>query len=133
MGETTLRMTNISKNFAGVHALRNVRFDLHGGEVHALLGENGAGKSTLVKVITGVHQPDTGEIYMNDRRIHLTDPREATALGIAAIYQELSIFPALDIAENIFIGRRPTLASGLVNWRKMYRDAEQLLNSLGVH
>ncbi len=71
MSENTLRLTNISKSFAGVHALRGVQFDLRSGEVHALLGENGAGKSTLVKVITGVHQPDTGEIYLNGRRIHL--------------------------------------------------------------
>ena len=108
MSESILRMTNISKSFAGVHALRGVQLDLRPGEVHALLGENGAGKSTLVKVITGVHQPDTGEIYLNDQRIHLADPREATQLGISAIYQELSIFPDLDIAENIFVGRRPT-------------------------
>ncbi len=133
MSETILRMTNISKSFAGVHALRGVQFELCPGEVHALLGENGAGKSTLVKVITGVHQPDTGEIYFNDQHIHLTDPREATALGISAIYQELSIFPDLDIAENIFVGRRPTRAGGLVDWRKMYREAAALLDSLGVH
>ncbi len=110
-----------------------MQLELRPGEVHALLGENGAGKSTLVKVITGVHQPDTGEIYLNDQRIHLADPREATALGISAIYQELSIFPDLDIAENIFVGRRPTRAGGLVDWRKMYREAEALLDSLGVH
>ena len=133
MNETTLRMTNISKSFAGVHALHGVQLELHSGEVHALLGENGAGKSTLVKVITGVHQPDTGEIYLNDRRIHFGDPREAAAHGISAIYQELSIFPDLDIAENIFVGRRPTLVSGLVDWRKIYRESEKLLSSLGIH
>jgi len=133
MSENILRLTNVSKSFAGVHALRGVHFELRPGEVHALLGENGAGKSTLVKVITGVHQPDTGEIYLNDQRIHLADPRQATALGISAIYQELSTFPDLDIAENIFAGRRPIMASGLVDWRRMYRDAEQLLSSLGVH
>lgn len=137
MSETTLRMTNISKSFAGVHALRNVQFELHGGEVHALLGENGAGKSTLVKVITGVHQPDTGEIYLDDaaggRQVYVADPREATALGIAAIYQDLSIFPDLDIAENIFIGRQPTRASKLLDWPKLYQEAGRLLESLGVH
>ncbi len=133
MSESILRMTNISKSFAGVHALRGVQLELRPGEVHALLGENGAGKSTLVKVITGVHQPDTGEIYLNDRRIHLTDPREATTLGISAIYQELSMFPDLDIAENIFVGRRPTRRGGLIDWRKMYRASEELLSSLGVH
>jgi rhamnose transport system ATP-binding protein len=132
MSETILRLTNISKSFSGVHALRGVHLELRPGEVHALLGENGAGKSTLVKVITGVHQPDTGEIFFNDQHVQFTDPREATALGIAAIYQELSIFPDLDIAENIFVGRRPTRASGLVDWRKMYREAEALLDSLGV-
>ena len=132
MSEAILRMTNISKSFSGVHALRGVQLELRPGEVHALLGENGAGKSTLVKVITGVHQPDTGEIYLNGQRLHLTDPREATALGISAIYQELSIFPDLDIAENIYVGRRPTRAGGLIDWRRMYRDAEALLNSLGV-
>ncbi len=133
MSKNTLRLTNISKSFAGVHALRGVQLELHSGEVHALLGENGAGKSTLVKVITGVHQPDTGEIYLNDRRIHLADPRAAAAQGISAIYQELSIFPDLDIAENIFVGRRPTRFKGWVDWRKIYRESEQLLNSLGVH
>ncbi len=133
MSDTILQMTNISKSFSGVHALRGVHLELRPGEVHALLGENGAGKSTLVKVITGVHQPDSGEIYFNAQRIHLTDPREATALGISAIYQELSIFPDLDIAENIFVGRRPKRAGGLVDWRRMYREAGALLDSLGVH
>lgn len=133
MSETILRMTNISKSFAGVHALRGVQLELHPGEVHALLGENGAGKSTLVKVITGVHQPDTGEIYLNEQPVHLADPREAALYGIAAIYQELSIFPDLDIAENIFVGRRPVAAGGVVDWRKMYREAELLMGSLGVH
>jgi len=133
MSESILRTTNISKSFAGVHALRGVQLELRPGEVHALLGENGAGKSTLVKVITGVHQPDIGEIYLNDQRIHLADPREATQLGISAIYQELSMFPDLSIAENIFVGRRPIRKGGLIDWRKMYRESEELLSSLGVH
>jgi rhamnose transport system ATP-binding protein len=133
MSDTILRLVNITKSFAGVHALRSVQLDLHPGEVHALLGENGAGKSTLVKVITGVHQPDAGEIYLDDQRIILADPREATKHGISAIYQELSIFPDLDIAENIFVGRRPTVGAGVVDWRKMYRESEKLLDQLGVH
>src|SRR5512133_2559299 len=105
--ESILRMADISKSFAGVHALRGVHLELRPGEVHALLGENGAGKSTLVKVMTGVHRPDSGEIYLDGQLIHLADPRQAAALGISAIYQELSIFPDLDIAENIFVGRQP--------------------------
>src|SRR5450759_880645 len=132
--EPVLRLSDISKSFAGVHALRGVHLELRPGEVHALLGENGAGKSTLVKVMTGVYQPDTGEIYLFDQRIQFANPREATTHGISAIYQELSIFPDLDIAENIFVGRRPTMLAGsVVDWRRMYRESEQLLSSLGVH
>lgn len=133
MTDSILRMENISKSFAGVHALRGVRLELCPGEVHALLGENGAGKSTLVKVITGVHQPDSGEIILNGEKVVFDGPRSASAKGISAIYQELSIFPDLDIAENIFVGRRPTLAGGIVDWPKMYREAGKLLQSLGVH
>src|SRR5271157_5408892 len=120
--DSILRLTNISKSFAGVHALRGVQLDLRPGEVHALLGENGAGKSTLVKIITGVHQPDAGEIYLNGQRSQIAGPREATELGISAIYQELSIFPDLDVAENIFAGRQPALPAGLVDWRRMHLE-----------
>jgi ABC-type sugar transport system ATPase subunit len=89
MSDFILQMTNISKNFAGVHALRGVSFDLKPGEVHALLGENGAGKSTLVKIITGVHQPDGGEICIDGTPVHFGDAHESRKAGIAAIYQEL--------------------------------------------
>ena len=133
MADHILSMSNISKNFAGVHALRGVSFDLYPGEVHALLGENGAGKSTLIKIITGVHQPDGGEITLNGRQIQLANPLESRRLGIAAIYQEPSLFPDLDIAENIFVGRQPTRAGGQVAWSDMYREASKLLDSLGVH
>jgi rhamnose transport system ATP-binding protein len=133
MSESILRLTNISKNFAGVHALRGVQLDLRPGEVHALLGENGAGKSTLVKVITGVHQPDSGEISLDGQTVTLADPRDATLRGISAIYQELSIFPDLDIAENIFVGRRPTVGAGIVDWGRMYRESKKLMDQLGVH
>jgi len=126
-------MKDITKSFAGVHALRGVQLELNPGEVHALLGENGAGKSTLVKVITGVHQPDSGEIFLNGEQVHFSNPRVASKLGISAIYQELSVFPDLDIAENIFVGRRPTVAGGIVDWARMYREAVKLLDSLGVH
>ena len=133
MSQTILRMTDISKSFAGVHALRGVHFDLHPGEVHALLGENGAGKSTLVKVMTGVHQPDSGEIYLNGSQVHFSDARQSREAGIAAIYQELSLFPDLDVAENIFVGRQPTTTAGRIDWRNLYSQANQLLDSLGVH
>src|SRR5512145_3156743 len=108
MRDIILQMRNISKHFAGVYALRGVSFDLRPGEVHALLGENGAGKSTLIKIITGVHQSDGGEIRLNGQSITFANPLEARQHGIAAIYQEPSLFPDLDIAENIFVGRQPT-------------------------
>ncbi len=127
-----LEMTHISKHFAGVHALRDVSFDLRPGEVHALLGENGAGKSTLIKIITGVHQPDGGQIQLYDQPITFANPLESRQHGIAAIYQEPSLFPDLDIAENIFVGRQPTIG-GHVVWGEMYREAATLLDSLSVH
>ncbi len=132
MTEPILKMTNISKNFAGVHALRGVQFNLYPGEVHAILGENGAGKSTLIKIITGVHQPNDGEIYLNGQQVHFDNPLAARQHGIAAIYQEPSLFPDLDIAENIFVGRQPTQIGGTINWKGMYAEAQSLLTTLGV-
>jgi rhamnose transport system ATP-binding protein len=133
MTENILELKNITKRFSGVEVLHEVSFSLHPGEVHALLGENGAGKSTLVKVITGVHQPDGGQIILDGKRVHFGDTRESREAGIAAIYQELSLFPDLDVAENIFVGRQPTTAGGRIDWRKLYSDAGSLLESLGVH
>jgi ABC-type sugar transport system ATPase subunit len=95
VSEHILELKSISKSFSGVEVLHHVSFALRPGEVHALLGENGAGKSTLVKVITGVHQPDSGEIYLDDKPMHFGDTRETRQAGITAIYQELSLFPDL--------------------------------------
>ncbi len=126
-----LSARDIRKSFGGVAALRDGRFDLRRGEVHALLGENGAGKSTLIKIFTGVHQPDAGELLLDGQPVHFAGPREARDAGIAAIYQEPSLFPDLDIAENIFVGRQPT-AGGRVAWREMQQQAAALLHTLGV-
>lgn len=126
-----IRMEHIHKSFGGVHALNDVRMEVYAGEVHALLGENGAGKSTLIKTMTGVHQPDSGEIYLYGEPVHFGGPREAQQHGIGAIYQEPSLFPDLDIAENIMVGRQPTRA-GRVDWRAMQREARKLLEQLGV-
>lgn len=132
MTDYCLELKDITKRFSTVEVLHGVPFNLRPGEVHALLGENGAGKSTLIKVITGVHQPDGGEIYLNGERVNFSDPRESREAGVAAIYQELSLFPDLDVAENIFVGRQPTTHSGLIHWRKLYTEAGKLLASLGV-
>ncbi len=133
MSEYILELKKISKSFSGVEVLHDVSFSLMPGEVHALLGENGAGKSTLMKIITGVHHPDGGEILLNGVPVRFDDTRESRQAGIAAIYQELSLFPDLGVAENIFVGRQPVTLGGRVDWRKLYSEAGKLLESLGVH
>ncbi len=132
MSENILELKKISKSFSGVEVLHEVSLAVRPGEVHALLGENGAGKSTLVKIITGVHHPDKGEILLNGEPVHFGDARDSRQAGIAAIYQELSLFPDLDVAENIFAGRQPVTVGGRVDWRKLYASAGKLLESLGV-
>ena len=125
-----LAMRNIAKHFGATHALEDVSLELFPGEIHALLGENGAGKSTLIKIITGVYQPDRGEIELDGKSVVIRSAAEAQRLGIAAIYQEPLLFPDLNVAENIFISH---LDRGkLVGWKKMFRDAEAILGELGV-
>src|SRR5262245_35978947 len=125
-----IELRDIGKRFPGVRALDGVSFDVLPGEVHALLGENGAGKSTLIKIMTGVYQPDHGEILLDGRPIRIGSSVEAQTHGIAAIYQEPMIYPDLSVAENVFIthtGRGP-----VVRWGEMYREAEALLAKLDV-
>src|SRR5436853_7184728 len=100
-----LQMEGIHKSFPGVHALKNVRFDLFPGEIHALMGENGAGKSTLIKVLAGAHRPDSGAIFINDHPARIHSPRDAEKLGISVIYQEFNLVPTLSARENLFLGR----------------------------
>jgi len=132
--EPILNLANIHKSFGGVHALAGANLELRPGEIHALVGENGAGKSTLVKVISGVHQPDSGDIAFEGRPVTISDPVIAQQLGIAAIYQEASVFPDLNIAENIFMGHHPVRpGSRAVDWRRMYEQAAEPLRALGVN
>lgn len=105
MSETFLQMNHITKRFPGVLALSNVDFTLRKGEVHALLGENGAGKSTLMKILSGVYQPDEGEIIFEGKPVSFSDPLSAQNAGITIIHQEFNLFPELTVEENIFIGR----------------------------
>lgn len=129
-----LSARGISKAFGGTPVLQNVSLDLMPGEVHVVLGENGAGKSTFNKILSGVYTPDSGEILLDGRKVALSSPAAAQECGIALLPQEPSVFPDLDIAENIFMGRQPTNGPlrGL-NWRAMYDQAHELLTSLGVH
>lgn len=129
----TLEARRISKAFAGVQALSNVSLSLRRGEVHALMGENGAGKSTLMKILAGLHPPDSGEILLEGRRVHLRSPHEAFRAGIAMIHQELMPIPDLTVAENLLLGHEP--AGGLIGWikRRALRDeARRYLDLLGV-
>lgn len=125
-----LEIRDISRRFGNTQALDGVSLRLYPGEVHALLGENGAGKSTLIKIVTGVYQPDSGQILLDGRPVHIGSTLAAQRLGIAAIYQEPLMYPDLNVAENIFIahaGRGP-----FVDWGRMYREAEALLAQLDV-
>lgn len=126
-----LEIRNIGKRFDTTQALDGVSFDVYPGEIHALLGENGAGKSTLIKILTGIHQPDQGEVVLDGRPITIASAVEAQAYGIAAIYQEPMIFPDLSVAENIFISHRAQ--SVFIRWSSMYRAAEVILAKLGVY
>src|SRR4051812_46119760 len=126
-------MRGISKSFPGVRALDDVSLSAHAGEVHFLLGQNGAGKSTLMRVLCGAQPPDAGEIRVNGAPVRLDSPADARALGVAVIFQEFSLVPYLDIAQNIFLGREPRgLLPGTVDHRAMHTEARRLLDSLGV-
>src|SRR3954469_7325197 len=124
-----LTMTGITKQFPGVMALQDVDFRLLPGEVHALMGENGAGKSTLIKVLTGVYSVDAGEIVLDGTPVSFTGPLQATQAGISTVYQEVNLCTNLSVAENIFIGREPTIF-GHIRWGTMRRRAADLLHRL---
>jgi rhamnose transport system ATP-binding protein len=125
-----LELRNISKSFAMTAALSDMTLAINAGECHAIVGENGAGKSTLIKIMTGVYQPDAGEVLANGAPVHLRTTQDAQAIGVAAIFQEPMVFPDLDVAENIFISHRKQ--SSVMNWGKLYDDADAIVKRLGV-
>ncbi len=130
-----LSLRDINKYFPGVHALKDAHFEVRRGEVHALIGENGADKSTMIKIISGVYQPDTGEIYLDGRRVAFATPREAHSAGIATIYQELGLYPELTVAENIFMGHAPMqkrFGIQSIDWERMEARAADLLAELNI-
>ncbi|MDK2951695.1 MAG: ribose transport system ATP-binding protein [Kosmotogales bacterium] len=128
-----LVLEKISKSFGGIHALEDVDFSLLEGEVHALLGENGAGKSTLIKILTGVHQKDSGKIKLFGKDVKILNPVDARYKGIAAIYQELSLIEDLSVAENIFLGNEPTKdILGTVNRKELFDLASQKLKKFNI-
>ena len=124
-----IELRGISKSFPGVKALSGVDFDIYPGELHALCGENGAGKSTLIKVMTGAHAPDEGSILVNGEAVSFSSPQQALSMGIACIYQELSIVPQLDVAKNIFLGNMFTKGkTGFLDKKRLYKDAAEILH-----
>ena len=131
MSDYILELKNIVKRFPGVTALNGVNFNIKKGEIHALMGENGAGKSTLIKVITGVHLPDEGQIFLNGQEVLFKNTQESYAAGIAAVYQHSTAYPHLCVTENIFIGHEKLNMLGLVNWSPMHKHAKELLSNLG--
>lgn len=131
--DTILEIRNLTKTFPGVRALDGVSLSLRPGEVHALVGENGAGKSTLIHLIAGALSPDAGQIYMMEGQpVQLRRPRQAAALGVAVVFQELSLAPNLSVAENIFCNRQPVGALGLVRRRALAAQAREALDSFGL-
>ncbi len=131
MSQTILELKNISKNFGGVQALKGVDLELRQGEIHALMGENGAGKSTTIKVITGVHQPTEGTIFVDGNEVVIENPKVGGEMGIAAIYQHVTSFPHLTVAENIFMGREKIGKYNLYDWKTMNQEAQELLDEIG--
>jgi rhamnose transport system ATP-binding protein len=125
-------LASVSKRFGATQALSDVSLDLLPGEIHALVGENGAGKSTIVKVLAGIHQPDSGTVVLDGEPVLLHGPARARSVGIAVVHQEPRLFPDLTVAENVFTGHTPSGRFGSVNWGEMRRSADRIFESLSV-
>jgi len=132
MTDPILTLSGISKSFPGVRALHDVSLEIYPGEVTALIGENGAGKSTLVKVMTGIYQPDEGEIRVGGQAVSLPTAHSASAVGITAIHQETVLFDELTVAENIYLGHAPRNRLGMIDWRKMRAEARETLDAMAA-
>lgn len=132
-----LALKEVSKSFGAVHVLDRVDFEVYAGEVVGLVGDNGAGKSTLIKAIAGSHQIDSGDIYFEGERVEISDPQDATGLGIATVYQDLALCDNLDVVANLYLGHEK-ISSGVgkaARWLKepaMEQQSLELLDSLSV-
>jgi ABC-type sugar transport system ATPase subunit len=132
--EYIVEMKGICKRFGGVHALKDVNLELRRGEIMGIVGDNGAGKSTLMKVLSGAHQSDEGEVFIDGKKVHIKNTQDAFNLGIGMIYQDLALFNNLDVAKNIFIGRECGRGpfNLLLDKKSMYGKAEDLIKELRV-
>ena len=126
-GKTILEAEHIYKSFSGVPVLQDVHFEVKAGEVHALMGENGAGKSTLIKIITGVYSKDEGQIYWEGKPVEVNTYQDCQKLGVACIYQELSVIPPLTVAQNVFLGREPRNGP-FIDYAKMNQMTQELID-----
>jgi len=130
-----MELRRVSKFFGTVRALRDVSVIVNPGEVHCLLGDNGAGKSTLIKILSGVHRPDEGEILLDGAQVTFTSPRDALNRGIATVFQDLATLPLMSVARNFFVGREPTVGRTVLrrlDWRRMNRVAVDELANMGI-
>ena len=131
--KAAISMVGIGKRFPGVNALKNVSIEIKPGEVVGLIGENGAGKSTLMKILSGVYQPDMGQIFIADKETRIESAADANRKGIGMVFQEQSLLPNLTIGENIYLGNeRQFTKFGLVNWRALYDAATRQLAKVKV-
>ena len=130
MSDYILELKDVVKTFGGVRALNGVQFQLKKGEIHALMGENGAGKSTFIKVITGVHQPDSGIMLLEGEKVTFRNTADSAKMGIAAIYQHVTSFPDLTVTENIFMGQEIKNKFGFYDWKTMKKRGEELIKPL---
>ncbi|MCF1452209.1 sugar ABC transporter ATP-binding protein [Agrobacterium vitis] len=128
-----VRLAGISKSFGPVRVLKDVRFDIRPGEIHALLGENGAGKSTMIKILSGLYQPDGGTLEIEGQAVRFSSALDANRTGIATVYQELLLFPDLTVTENIFLGHYPRRSLRRIDWNAARVKVRQLLDSLDCH
>jgi inositol transport system ATP-binding protein len=134
MGDTPiLELRGIEKRFPGVIALQDMSFSVRRGSVHVICGENGAGKSTLMKIVSGIYQPDAGEIFVNGEKVIVDSPLTARRLKISMVTQELNYIPELTVAQSLFLGDEPRTRFGSIDWKKVYGGAKALLEREGLH
>ena len=129
----SLTLKNIKKEFPGVLALDDVSLEAKAGRVHALMGENGAGKSTLIKILAGAYNKDQGRILFDDKEVNIDNPNDSLNLGIKVVYQEIALIPEFTVGENIFLEKFPVNSLGIVNWKKLYNDCNNLLKKIGFN
>ena len=128
---SALKIESVSKQFPGVQALDKVSMNILTGKVHALMGENGAGKSTLIKILAGAYSKDEGKIFFDENELTIESPHDSLDLGIKVVHQEISLISGFTVGENIFLENFPANKLGIVNWKKLYKDSEELFSKIG--